>query len=207
MMEIIDCIQGEPDWFKARAGIPTASEFHTVMASGKDGGDSKTRRTYMLKLAGEILTEEPMESYSNSDMERGKAMEEAARRHYAYVSDVTPELVGFIRNGQKGASPDSLIGSNGALEIKTRAPHLLIDLHLKDKFPPENKAQCQGVLWVAEREWIDICCYWPSLPPFIKRATRDEDYIKTMSSAVDAFNAELHEIVEKIRRTGMKEAA
>jgi hypothetical protein len=59
---IIECQQGEPEWFAARLGIPTASEFSTVMAKGKDGGKSVTRRTYMLKLAGEILTNEPMES-------------------------------------------------------------------------------------------------------------------------------------------------
>jgi hypothetical protein len=45
---------------------PDRLEFSTVMAKGKDGGKSVTRRTYMLKLAGEILTGEPMESYSNS---------------------------------------------------------------------------------------------------------------------------------------------
>jgi hypothetical protein len=32
-MQIINCDQGEPEWFTARAGIPTASEFHTVMAA------------------------------------------------------------------------------------------------------------------------------------------------------------------------------
>jgi len=60
-----DVEQGSEEWFKVRAGMPTASEFATVMASGRGGGDSKTRRTYMLKLAGEILTGEPKENYSN----------------------------------------------------------------------------------------------------------------------------------------------
>ena len=54
-MRIIDCEQGSPEWFKARAGIPTASEFHTVLAKGKGGGESLTRKTYLLKLAGEML--------------------------------------------------------------------------------------------------------------------------------------------------------
>jgi hypothetical protein len=63
-MQIIDCEQGSPEWFAARAGIPTASEFHTVMAVGKQGGKSVTRVAYLNKLAGEILTGEPMPSYS-----------------------------------------------------------------------------------------------------------------------------------------------
>ncbi|WP_020184803.1 lambda exonuclease family protein [Methylopila sp. 73B] len=209
-MRIIDCEQGSPEWFAARAGMPTASEFSTVMAKGKEGGASKMRRTYMLKLAGEILTGDPMEGFSNSHTDRGHEMEPEARDLYSFVADVEPERVGFIVNGAKGASPDSLIGDVGALEIKTKLPHLLIDVLLRDEFPADHKAQCQGVLWVAEREWIDIAVYWPRLPLFVKRAYRDEPYIKAMSDAVDAFNDELHELVEKVRRyggAGLSEAA
>lgn len=202
MMQVIDCIQGEPEWFACRKGIPTASMFATVMASGKGGADSKTRRTYMLKLAGEIITGEPMENYSNGYMERGKSMEDEARDFYAFSQNVDPERVGFIRNGEKGCSPDSLIGSAGLLEIKTKAPHLLIDALLKEDFPPEHKAQCQGQLWVAEREWVDLALYFSKMPMRVIRAYRDESYIKTLSDAVDAFNAELAAIVEQVRNYG-----
>lgn len=200
MIEITDCDQGTPQWYAARLGIPTASMFATVMAAGKGGGESLTRRTYMLKLAGEILTGEPMDSYSNGHMERGKAMEDEARDFYAYLTDTDPQRVGFIRNGTKGCSPDSLIGANGMLEIKTKLAHLTIDCLLKDEFPAEHKAQCQGALWVSEREWIDIAVYWPKLPLFVKRATRDEIYIKKLSDAVDEFNSELAATVERVRR-------
>jgi hypothetical protein len=203
MMQIIECDQGTPDWLKARAGIPTASQFGTVMAKG----EGKTRRTYLLKLAGEILTGEPMESYSNGHMERGHAMEGEARDLYCFAHDCKPERVGFIRNGQKGCSPDSLIGESGMLEVKTKLPHLLLECLLRDEFPPEHKAQCQGALWVAEREWIDIAVYWPGLPLFVKRAYRDESYILTMSAAVNAFNAELQEIVARVKAHGQRRAA
>lgn len=199
-MQIFDCEQGGEEWKRCRMGIPTASEFSTVMASGRDGGASKTRRAYMLRLAGEILTGELAESYSNGHMDRGKAMEDEARDFYAFTRDVEPQRVGFIRNGQKGCSPDSLIGANGMLEIKSALPHILLDKLLRGDFPAEHKAQCQGGLWVAEREWIDIGVYWRGLPLFVKRATRDEPYIRDMAAAVDAFNAELAEIVERIRQ-------
>lgn len=201
-LEIINCEQGTEEWFRARMGIPTASEFSTVLASGRGGGESKTRRTYMLKLAGEIITGELQESYTNAHMERGKVMEDEARSFYAFMNDAEPERVGFVRNGPKGCSPDSLIGTNGALEIKTALPHILADLILKDAFPPEHKAQTQGVLWVAEREWIDLVVYWPKMPRFVKRAFRDEAYIKDLSAGVDQFNAELQETVERLRRYG-----
>jgi hypothetical protein len=203
MMQIFDCEQGSGDWFRARMGIPTASEFASVMANGKNGEASKTRRTYMLKLAGEILTGELMENYTNGHMDRGREIEDEARTFYDFMRDnESKELrrVGFIRNGNAGCSPDSLIGTNGMLEIKTKLPHLLIDLLLKDEFPSEHKAQCQGALWIAERDFIDIAVYWPELPLFVKRAERDEAYIAQLAQAVSAFNAELHDVVEKLRQ-------
>src|SRR4051812_9803069 len=100
MMLVVNCEQGAPEWFAARAGIPTASMFSTVMAKGKGGGESLTRKTYMLKLAGEIITGEPMDNYTNAHMERGKEMEDEARDLYSFLTDAEPERVGFIKNGQ-----------------------------------------------------------------------------------------------------------
>lgn len=200
MIQIIDCEQGSAAWFEARAGIPTASEFSTVMAKGKDGGASVTRAKYLRQLAGEILTEEPApEGYSNAHMERGKVMEDEARDYYALVHSVEPQRVGFIRNGRKGGSPDSLIGDVGGLEIKTAIPAVQIERLQRGDLPPEHKAQVQGSLWVAEREWWDFVSYWPKLPPLIVRVYRDEAYIATLAKAVDAFNEELDSIVASIR--------
>lgn len=205
-MEIHTCEQGTPEWRKARCGIPTASEFSTVMASGRGGGESKTRRTYLLKLAGEIITGEPAENFTNAHMDRGHAMEAEARDLYAFMTDADPMQVGFIRNGQKGCSPDSLIGETGLLEIKTKLPHLHLECLLRDDLAPEHKAQCQGQLWVAEREWIDLAVYWPGLPLVTRRAYRDETYLAALSSAVDAFNDELAEIVARVRSYGLPAA-
>lgn len=209
MAEVISCDQNSAEWFRARMGIPTASEFSTVMAKGRSGAESKTRQTYLYKLAGEIITGEPMESYSNAHMERGKLMEDEARTAYEFMTDQSCERVGFIRSGRKGASPDSLVGSDGLVEIKTKLPHLLIEAMFRGEFPPEHKAQCQGQLWVAEREWLDIAIYWPGMPLFVTTATRDEAYIRELSDSVDAFNAELDRVVERVRAFGnaRKEAA
>ena len=198
-MDIFNMEQGTPEWFAARAGIPTASEFSTVMASGRGGGESKTRRTYMLKLAGERITGEPAESYQNAAMNRGKALEDDARQLYAFKTEADLVQVGFIRNGAKGCSPDSLVGSDGMLEIKTQAPHLLIDTMQRGDAPPEHKAQCQGALWVAEREWIDLVIYYPKMPFLRFRLERDEGYIRQMAAAVREFNEELEELVGKVK--------
>lgn len=197
-MQVIDCEQGTSEWHQARLGIPTASMFATVMAKG----EGKTRATYMYKLAGEIITGEPMEGFTNAHMERGKEMEGDARQTYAFMHDVEPEIIGFIRSGQKGCSPDSIIGANGMLEIKTKLPHLQIEVILRGDLPPEHRAQCQGNLWVAEREWIDFASYWPKMPLFVTRVHRDEEYISRLSAAVDAFNDELAALVAKVQAYG-----
>lgn len=193
-----DLEQGTDAWRQVRSGIPTASAFKSLLAKG----EGKTRATYMKKLAGEVITGQPAENFTNSYTDRGHAVEDEARNLYAFVSGQEPEQVGFIRNGNKGVSPDSLIGASGMLEIKSQAPHLLIDTLLADKFPSEHVAQCQGALWVAEREWIDLVVYFPGMPVFTKRAHRDEAYIRDLSKAVDIFNAELAELVAKIRAMG-----
>lgn len=204
-MQIIDCEQGGPEWFAARAGIPTASEFSTVMAKG----EGKTRKTYMLKLAGEIITGEPMASYSNGDMERGKLLEVDARNCYALMTDNDPEVVGFIKNFGAGASPDSLIGKAGGLEIKCALPHIQIERIMADALPSEHKGQVQGCMWIAEREWWDFVSYSSDkLPLFVKRVYRDEEYIKKLADEVERFNADLAAMVETIRKYGQqKEAA
>lgn len=199
MIQIIDCDQGTPEWYAARLGIPTASEFSTVMAKGKDGGKSVTRKTYMLKLAGEILTGEPMESYSNQHMERGKEQEAEARDMYAFMSDADPTQVGFVRNGDKGCSPDSLIGADGGLEIKTALPHIQVERLLKGDLPAEHRHQVQGSMWVTDRQWWDFVSYCPRLPLLIVRVPRDDGFIATLAGAVKEFNSELASVVDAIR--------
>jgi hypothetical protein len=200
VIEILDCEQGSELWFQCRAGIPTASEFSTVMARGKDGGASVTRLKYMRQLAGEILTGEPApEGYSNGFMARGHELEDEARSLYAFMRDAEPQRVGFIRNGQKGASPDSLIGDRAGLEIKVAIPAVQIERLQRGTLPTEHVAQVQGCMLVSERETWDFVSYCPKLPPLILTVPRDEAYIATLAKAIDAFNEELDAMVQSIR--------
>jgi hypothetical protein len=201
--QIIKCAQNSEEWLRARMGIPTSSQFSAILAKG----EGKTRRTYMLKLAGEIITGRPMESFSNEHTERGHEFEPEARDLYVFQTGAALERVGFIRSEAAGCSPDSLIGDDGGLEIKTKLPHLLIDVILKDEFPAEHKAQVQGTLWVTKRQWWDIAIYWPGIPLFVKRCHRDEAYIQKLATEIDRFNAELGDVVSQIRARGERVAA
>lgn len=199
-----DIIQGSPEWYRARLGIPTASCFADVLAKGKGGGESLTRGRYLRTLAAEIITGEPGESFTTPAMERGKAMEAEARRLYAFMHDAEPALVGFVRNGRVGCSPDALLGNDGLLEIKTKRGDILIEALLREDVPPEHVAQVQGALWVAEREWCDLACYWPGMPLVVRRAYRDAAYIARLQDETARFLDELDALVERVRRYGAR---
>jgi hypothetical protein len=201
MITVHTCEQGSPDWFDARRGLPTASEFSTILAKGKGGGPSLTREKYLLTLAGEILTGECVESYTNTHMERGKVMEAEARDLYAFQTDAVLERVGFVRNDTWGAggSPDSLIGSSGGIEVKTALPHIQLKRLIDGELPSEHRAQCQGILGITGREWLDFVSYWPKLKLFVTRVYRDEAYIANLKVAVQEFNEELGALVDRFR--------
>jgi hypothetical protein len=190
---IYDCPQNSPEWHEARRGIPTASRFADVLAKGQ----GITRRKYLLTLAGELLTGECSEGHTNAHMERGHAMEDDARQMYAFMRDADPVLVGFMRRGRVGASPDSLVGDDGLLEIKTKLPHLQLDCLEKGKLPPEHVAQVQGQIWVSGRQFCDFVSYWPRMPLFHVRVERDDTYIAKLAQEVDDFLGELDAIVSK----------
>lgn len=197
-LQIFECEQGSEDWHACRAGVITASEFDCVLAKGKGGAPSKTRRTYMLKLAGERLTGQASQIWNgNGHTERGHAMEPEARDLYAFQTDQEPTPVGFMKRGLAGCSPDSLISEDGLLEVKTKLPHLQLEVLLSQEVPSEHVPQIQGQMWVSGRQYVDFVSYWPKLPLFVKRVYRDEAYIDRLAKAVEEFEQELREIVER----------
>ena len=199
--EIVNCEQRSPEWFQARLGIPTTSEYKLIVAKGKGKDESKGRRKYMFQLAGEVITGESSDGgFTNRHMERGIEMEAEARDRYQFLHpNHVLTRVGFVRNGSTGGSPDSFVNDDGILEIKTALPHILGELLLEGGFPAEHRAQCQGLLWITGRQWIDIIVYWPKMRSLVKRAHRDEAYIKDLATAVEQFNAELAVLVERLR--------
>lgn len=216
IIEIIDDVeQGSLEWHEHRRGIATASVFSTIMASGKDGGDSLGRTKLLRTLAGERITGEVSESYSNAAMDRGKRMEAEARSHFELTHGFAEcRQVGFVRRTISnplgndwivGCSPDSLIGNDGLLEIKTMAPHLLIELLERGRFPSEHKAQCHGSLWVTGRKFCILKIYYRGMPVSPEfRIERDDVYIQEIKNAVETFEWEVAQLEARIRKWGAK---
>jgi hypothetical protein len=208
-IEIFNCEQGTPEWFTCRKGIPTASAFATVMAKGRGGGESKGRADYMNRLAREVITGRPqLPTFSNEHTERGHAHEDRAREVYCFTKGIEVQRVGFIRNGQIGCSPDSLVGDDGGLEIKCPTAEIQKKrISLGDKLPSEYKAQVQGCMYVTGRDWWDFESYFDGLEAVIINVRRDDTYIRKMAEALAIFNDELAELVEKMKREAFAEAA
>lgn len=214
VVEVFGCEQRSDEWMNLRLGLPTASRFSVIMASGKDGGDSVGRAKLMNQLAGEILTGEVAETFRSEAMERGNRMEPEARDYYARTRFVDLDQVGFVKRtihnplGSAlvvGASPDSLVGESKVLEIKTMRPDLLIEVSLRGAagFPTSHRAQCQGTLWVTGRDECDLLLFYTGMPVApIFTIERDDVYIRQITEAVEVFAYELKQLVEKIKNMG-----
>lgn len=196
-LEVFDCEQGTDSWFAARAGIVTASTFSQVLAKGK--GITRTKLLYT--VAAEILTGQPTKNWGGNEYtERGKALEAEVRDLYEASCPGVVTQVGFIRRGRIGCSPDAEVDDDGLLEIKTREPHLQVEVLEKGVLPSENVAQVQGQLFVTGRQWCDYRSYCRGLPQLKLRVYRDAEYIANLESELDRFIADVDRVVEKYAR-------
>jgi len=193
-MKIHECKQGSDEWRLARTGIPTSSRFSDIItASGKP---SQSAERYMCTLIAERFLGEPIEEHISLWQQRGQGMEQEAVEFYELQRDMDTQPVGFITDDDDrwGASPDRLVSDIGLLEIKCPAPWVHIASLLEHgKAYKEHLVQCQGQLWVTGREWVDLLSYHPALPPALIRIGRDEEFIRSIALAVEAFSRVLEE--------------
>lgn len=195
MRIIRDIEQGSPEWLALRAGLVTMSVVDCLLVDGKhSSGLGAGAFSLMNQLIGERICGEPDDSFQgNRHTERGHELEGKGRILYEQQKDVVCDQVAIILNHGVGYSPDSLVGPDGLCEIKTKLPKFQVEIILADEVPKEHIPQCQGGLWVSEREWIDFISYWPGMPLFVKRLYRDEIMIKKMAARVKIF----YEILDK----------
>ena len=189
VIETLDIEQRSPEWCAYRLGVPTASEFKSIMAKG--GG--AMRRSYLTRLAAERLTGETQDKFDNHHMARGREQEQDALDAYAWLNEVELHRVGFVRmmlpGGWVGCSPDAYVGSDGLAEVKCPLPARVIDGVLTRGV--EYRPQIQGALWITGLAWCDLILYSPEMPLQVIRIERDDAYIRDLATEVDAFVSEL----------------
>ena len=206
-MNVVDVQQGSDDWKQARCGYVTASRIADVMAKGKGNKEATTRANYRAEIVVEMLTGKPYEAdfRPSKDMERGNEMEPYARIAYAQQSDLPVYQVGFVLHPYidwAGASPDSLVGEDGLLEIKSpkSKTHLIYLLH--DKVPTDYEKQMLWQMACTGRAWCDFVSFDNRFPPskqlFIKRLERNDKKIAEIEKEVILFNSEVDRVLEKL---------
>ena len=101
--------QYSPEWWAARVGIPTASNFDKIITS--TGKKSSSWKPYSYKKAAEIETGKIEDTYTSRSMLRGLELEPLARMDYCFITGIDVEEVGIVYPDEKklwSCSPDGL---------------------------------------------------------------------------------------------------
>lgn len=217
-MRIIDCEQRSPEWYVARRGIPTASEFGKIIQPVR-GGYAAAADEYINRLIDEVVRPDiPRDGFSNRHTERGCELEPEARDVYAFENDVALRQVGFVLNdeGTLGCSPDSMVLEEnptshlvkaaptvgggftmqfghklfaGGLEVKCPDGPTHVGYLRNGGLPAEYKAQVHGSLIVTGLPWWDFMSYCPPYRPLILRVVPDS-FTDSLRTCLERFLGE-----------------
>ena len=163
---------------------------------------------YRMELLAEWVTGMASDDAGSAFMERGTEMEEDARNWLAFQMDTDIRQVGFVTNdaGTIGASPDGLIGDDKSVEIKcpSMKVHLAYLLHGPDA---DYRLQCQGQLWIAERDVSVFISYNPVVKPRVIETPRNDAVIDALATHVRQFVDDLHWDKARLRDMGVVPAS
>lgn len=202
-MKVITAEQGSPEWLAARAGKVTASMISNVLAKP----ETAAYRDYQAQIVAELLTGKPQGSdFTNEAMQFGTENEPFARSAYEVYMGIMVDEVGLVLHptiDRAGASPDGLVGSDGLVEIKCPKVATHLSYICAGVVPTKYKNQMMFQMICAERAWYDFVSFRPDLPGrlqlFIVRFKRDETEIIKLTTAVNAFLAQVDEMLTKLK--------
>lgn len=201
----IDVQQNTQEWFDLRLGKITSSNFSKIMANDpKVFG--KPAIEYAQKVALEIVTGQRDETsnFKNAYMDRGHELEPIAIHLYELETFRKVTNGGFNDCGRYGDSPDSNIGKDGCLEIKSVIPNIQWNRIKKGGIDTSHKWQIHGHIWLGKKEWCDFVSYCPEMPEskqlHIYRVHRDEDMINSLKIRTKEFLKEVDKNITLLKR-------
>lgn len=173
--------QGTAEWLEQRKGKISGTAVGVIEQCNPHRKPEQLVRDMVRDLAGA-----PSEFKTSPAVEHGTAMEPVAKAWYEKAFSVRVDETDFVVHPKYeflGASPDGLVGLDGALEIKcpyprwNKAPYSVFDEKKKMYL-----RQCQLVMEVLDVEWIDFLCYLApnetSHPEYnIERLHREADWL------------------------------
>ncbi|MGL4234477.1 lambda exonuclease family protein [Tabrizicola sp.] len=196
-MIIITREQRTPEWYAARRGLPTASEFGSIITP-KKMEYAAAADTYIDNLIDELMRPEAHSEESwtgNRHTRRGELLEPEAAGTYAFDRDVRLTAVGLVLSDCRrfGCSPDALIGEDGMLEAKAPDGPTIVrwirEHRRTGDVPLEHKAQVHGSLIVTGRKWVDFLAYCRGYDPLVIRVTPDK-FTDRLREHLDRFHTE-----------------
>ena len=206
--------QGTAQWYKARAGIPTSSQFHRIMTP-KTGKPSEQRHRYAAELISERLLNWQANSLDKVEhIEAGRENEPFAVAQFEEIHEIETRPLGFVTtdDGRFGASPDrvgqvSADQSRVGIVLEAKAPTVPVQM-MRLLFGDDESYRCQrmGHLWIAEADKAYFVSYNPRMPLYMVEQGRDEPFIAKLRDALECFSDELEEMTEKAKRLGAFQA-
>jgi hypothetical protein len=208
-----DVDQGSGDWYKLRHGIPTASEFDSIITPAK-GELAAARKKYACRLIAERLMNWQADSLDKiKHIADGKANEPLAiaRLEMVFLEGRKTRKVGFVRTNDLrfGASPDRVLMAGDAIDVTIEAKSPTVPKQFEYLLLGHDtayRAQVQGQLWVAEADKAIFQSSNPRMPDYTVETGRDEAFIKKMQTCMEAFSDELEEMTERARSLGLYQA-
>lgn len=198
-MKIIDCIQGSPQWWKARTGIPTGSGIKRIITP-KKGEYAAEADSYAAELIAASLGWES-QFKGSPDTDRGALLERDARRWIKLQTGQRVREVGFCLSdcGRYGTSPDGLLEDGTPVEIKAPDLHTFIKWAVAGTIPDEHKPQCHMHMHVTGKDSCLFIAYTENqyLENIMIYATRDT-FTLNLGVHLERFCRRLDELRRKL---------
>lgn len=193
-MRLHECQQYSPEWWEARRGIPTASNFDKIVTS--TGKPSSQQDAYIAELICDLYDPHypRKETYQSAAMKNGTILEPQARSEFMLATGYDVDEVGFITtdDGRVGCSPDGLVGESAGLELKSPQLQTHLQYLMANKLPARYKLQVHGSMWVTGRTAWHFASYYPGMTLFMVKVEWD-DFTGKIGEALTAFAHRLDE--------------
>lgn len=192
--------QKSVDWMLARSGIPTASEFDSLLTPLFEIRKGDMPTSYLAKKLAEKWIGGPLPGFNTFDMEQGNILEEEAIPFFCLHQEKEIEQIGFMTtdDGRIGASPDGMFGDGTGIEIKCPEAHTHCRWLLNGDLPKEHAAQVHGSMFVADAEQWRFFSYRRHFPPFILVVERDQEIQDKIAEAMALFLTKLDSAFERL---------
>jgi hypothetical protein len=183
--------QGCVDWLLLRSGKVTASEVDALVSPTGEVRKGIGVKTYLIQKLCEVWIGGPLPQLQGVfDVEQGSILEEYARPAFTLETGFEVKQVSFVTGDDDriGCSPDGILSDVGAgLELKCPAMPNHIRYLLDGKLPSDYIAQVQFSMYVTGFSQWYFCSFRRNFPPFILKVERDEEYQKTIKTALGLF--------------------